>query len=65
METVGYIPEEKPEDGAKVSAKKAEEKAGEKKPNGNKPQGGNKPQDDAAKAGTADGDSKPAADGKK
>lgn len=65
METVGYIPEEKPKDGTKVSAKKAEEKAGEKKPNGNKPQGGNKPQDDAAKAGTADGDSKPAADGKK
>ena len=54
METVGYIPEEKPEDGAKVSAKKAEEKAGEKKPNGNKPQ-----------VGTADDDSKPAADGKK
>lgn len=47
METVGYIPEEKPEDGAKVSAKKAEEKTDGKKPNGNKPQGGNKPQDDA------------------
>ena len=59
METVGYIPEEKPEDGAKVSAKKAEGKTDGKKPNGNKPQ------DDAAKAGTADGDSKPAADGKK
>ena len=59
METIGYIPEEKSKDSAKASAKKAEEKAGEKKPNGNKPQ------DDAAKAGTADGDSKPAADGKK
>lgn len=54
METVGYIPEEKPEDDARSPQKKAEVKNGEKKPNGNKPQGG-----------TADDDSKPAADGKK
>lgn len=54
METVGYIPEEKPEDGAKASAKKADGK-----------NGGNKPQEDGAKADTANGDNKPAADGKK
>ncbi|MGP1603319.1 MAG: hypothetical protein ACTTGZ_02695 [Treponema sp.] len=34
METVGYIPEEKPKDGANDAAKKNESKKG-----GNKPQG--------------------------